>query len=291
MLRDPRVERAGRQLRQPLARAEQARRRRPRHRALSGVRREPARCDGAGDEAVRRQPGARQPRASLELLTADYSFLNERLATHYGIRNVYGSHFRRVTFTDGTRGGLLGQASILTVTSYPNRTSVTMRGRWLLANLLGAPPPPPPPDIPALDEAGAAGSRDRFASAWRGTGAIPRARRVISGWIRLGFALENFDALGKWRSGERRRPDRCRRRRFPDGTPIRGSRRSADAHRQPQGRLRADADREAAGLCDRAVASTITTCRSSARSCATLRRPITPGHRSSRASSRARRSA
>ena len=66
----------------------------------------------------------------MELLTADYTFLNERLAQHYGIPNVYGNHFRRVTFTDGVRGGLLGQASILTVTSYPNRTSVTMRGRW-----------------------------------------------------------------------------------------------------------------------------------------------------------------
>ena len=88
----------------------------------------------------------------MELVTGDYSFLNARLARHYGIRDVYGDHFRRVTFTDGKRGGLLGQSSILTVTSYPNRTSVTMRGRWLLANVLGAPPPPPPPDIPALDE-------------------------------------------------------------------------------------------------------------------------------------------
>ncbi len=96
-------------------------------------------------------------RSVMELLTADYSFLNERLATHYGIRNIYGNHFRRVTFADGTRGGLLGQSSVLTVTSYPNRTSVTMRGRWLLANLLGAPPPPPPPDIPALKDAGADG--------------------------------------------------------------------------------------------------------------------------------------
>src|SRR5262249_59473650 len=93
----------------------------------------------------------------MEMLTADYSFLNERLATHYGISNIYGSHFRRVTFADGTRGGLLGQSSVLTVTSYPNRTSVTMRGRWLLANVFGAPPPPPPPDIPALKEAGADG--------------------------------------------------------------------------------------------------------------------------------------
>src|SRR5205085_8653257 len=77
-----------------------------------------------------------------ELVTADYSFVDERLARHYGIPNIYGSRFRRVSFNDGVRGGLLGQASILAVTSYPNRTSVTVRGRWLLSNLLGGSPPP-----------------------------------------------------------------------------------------------------------------------------------------------------
>src|SRR4029079_11140357 len=89
-------------------------------------------------------------------LTADYSFLNERLAVHYGIRNIYGSHFRRVTL-GGPRGGFRGRAPPLTVPSYPNRTWVTMRGRWLLANILGAPPPPPPADIPALKDAGVDG--------------------------------------------------------------------------------------------------------------------------------------
>ena len=83
-------------------------------------------------------------RSVLELLTADYTFVNERLAKHYGIPNIYGNHFRRVTLPDDRRGGLLGHASILTVTSYPNRTSVVTRGKWVLANLLGAPPPPPP---------------------------------------------------------------------------------------------------------------------------------------------------
>ena len=91
-----------------------------------------------------------EDRSVIELLTADYSYVNERLAKHYGIPNIYGDRFRRVKFTDGVRGGLLGQASILSITSYPNRTSVVVRGRYLLANLLGSPPPPPPPDVPAL---------------------------------------------------------------------------------------------------------------------------------------------
>ena len=85
----------------------------------------------------------REDRGVGELLTANYTYVNERLARHYQIPDVFGSHFRRVTFNDGRRGGLLGQGSILTVTSYPNRTSPVLRGRWLLENILGAPPPPP----------------------------------------------------------------------------------------------------------------------------------------------------
>ena len=105
----------------------------------------------------------REDRSVVDLVTANYSFVNERLARHYRIPNVYGSHFRRVTFNDGVRGGLLGQGSILTVTSYPNRTSPVLRGRWLLDNILGAPPPPPPPDIPLLNE----GGTDTKAECWR----------------------------------------------------------------------------------------------------------------------------
>ena len=134
-----------------------------------------------------------------DLLSANYSFLNERLARHYGVPDIYGNRFRRVTFTDGIRGGLLGQASILTVTSYPNRTSVVLRGQWLLANLLGSPPPPPPPDVPALKDAGAAGQP----LALRQRMELHRKDAVCAGCHRrmdpLGFSLENFDALGKWR--------------------------------------------------------------------------------------------
>jgi len=160
-------------------------------------------------------------RSVLELLTADYSFVNERLARHYGIPNIYGDHFRRVTFSDGQRGGLLGQSSLLTVTSYPNRTSVTMRGRWLLANLLGAPPPPPPPDIPALKEAGADGQprslRERMEMHRRSPACASCHQRMDP----LGFALENFDAVGKWRTtsdGASIDPSAV----FPDGTRFAG---------------------------------------------------------------------
>ena len=96
----------------------------------------------------------RENRSVLELLDADYTFVNERLARHYGIPNVRGSHFRRVDLPEGeaVRGGLLGQGSILTVTSYANRTSPVLRGKWVLENILGTPPPPPPADVPPLDE-------------------------------------------------------------------------------------------------------------------------------------------
>jgi hypothetical protein len=145
------------------------------------------------------QAQLREDRSVGELLTANYSYLNERLARHYGIPNVYGSHFRRVTFPDGTRGGLLGQGSILTVTSYPNRTSPVLRGRWLLDNILGAPPPAPPPDVPPLKEN--AGGRPRSireqmeAHRKNPTCAVCHVRMDP-----LGFSLENFDALGKWRT-------------------------------------------------------------------------------------------
>src|SRR5207248_1845540 len=94
----------------------------------------------------------REDHSVMELLDANYTFLNERLAQHYGVPNVYGNHFRRVTLADENRWGLLGKGAILMVTSYANRTSPTIRGKWLLENLLGAPPPPPPPNVPSLKD-------------------------------------------------------------------------------------------------------------------------------------------
>src|SRR5262249_41560238 len=160
-------------------------------------------------------------RGVAELLTADYSFLNERLATHYGIPNIYGSHFRRVTFADGRRGGLLGQSSLLTVTSYPNRTSVTMRGRWVLANILGAPPPPPPPDIPALEEAAAGGEPRSLRERMERHRSNPACASCHRRMDPPRFALENFDAGGKGRTSERGAPIDAAAA-FPDGTRFDG---------------------------------------------------------------------
>ena len=159
----------------------------------------------------------REDRSVSDLLTANYTFVNERLAKHYGIPDVYGNHFRRVTFTDGMRGGLLGQASILTVTSYPNRTSVAIRGRWLLANMLGSPPPPPPPDVPALKDAGADGQPRSLRERMEVHRKNPVCASCHQRMDPLGFSLENFDAVGKWRTeamarrSMRRRPCRTAR--------------------------------------------------------------------------------
>ena len=156
-----------------------------------------------------------------DLVTANYTFVNERLARHYGIPNIYGDHFRRVTFEDGTRGGLLGQAGILAVTSYPNRTSPVLRGKWVLANLLGAPPPPPPADVPALKDAGEQGHarsiRDRMEAHRRNPACAPCHARMDP----LGFSLENYDALGKWRTESDGAPVEAAAS-LPDGSRFEG---------------------------------------------------------------------
>ena len=127
----------------------------------------------------------REDRSVVELLSANYTFVNERLARHYQIPNVRGNRFRRVTFdSDEQRGGLLGQGSLLTVTSYPNRTSPVLRGKWLLDNILGTPPPPPPPDVPPCRTAARAAKWSRCASGWNSTGRIPRAPPATRRWIR-----------------------------------------------------------------------------------------------------------
>jgi len=143
----------------------------------------------------------RENRSIMDFLTADYTFVNERLARHYGIPNVYGDRFRRVTLTDSRRRGLLGQGSQLLVTSRPNRTSVVLRGKWVLANILGVPAPTPPANVPPLEE-DAPGNhnrvltvRERMANHRKG-GACAGCHSMIDP---LGFALENFDAVGRWR--------------------------------------------------------------------------------------------
>jgi len=164
----------------------------------------------------------RADRSVMELLTADYTFVNERLARHYGMPNVYGSHFRKVALDGSPRGGLLGQGSILTVTSYSTRTSPVVRGKWLLENILGAPPPPPPADVPALKENDAAGGK---ALTVRQRMEEHRKNPVCSSCHArmdpLGFALENFDAIGKWRDVEDAQPIDTSGA-LPDGTKFQG---------------------------------------------------------------------
>ena len=143
----------------------------------------------------------REDRPIPELLRADYTYLNEQLARHYGIDDIYGSRFRRVEWRDDRRHGLLGQASLLTVTSYANRTSVVLRGKWVLENLLGAPPPPPPPNVPPLaesDRQNPTSLRERMEQ----HRSSPVCASCHSRMDPLGFAMEHFDAVGRWREDD-----------------------------------------------------------------------------------------
>jgi hypothetical protein len=151
----------------------------------------------------------REDRSVLRLLDADYTYLNERLAKHYGVPNVYGDRFRRVELgEDSPRAGLLGHGSILTVTSYATRTSPVLRGKWILDNILGMPPPPAPPDVPSLEET----RPGQHARSMREQMAQHRVNPVCATCHELmdpaGLSMENFDAIGRWRD------------RGEDGTPI-----------------------------------------------------------------------
>jgi mono/diheme cytochrome c family protein len=140
----------------------------------------------------------REDRSIADLLNTNYTFVNQRLAEHYGMKGIYGSEFRRVAVNDPNRQGLLGQASILTVTSYPNRTAPTIRGKWVLEQLLGTPPPPPPPNVPSLKEDASIKNltmRQRM-ELHRSNPTCAVCHRMMDP---LGFALENFDGLGRWR--------------------------------------------------------------------------------------------
>jgi mono/diheme cytochrome c family protein len=141
----------------------------------------------------------REDRSVVDLLTADYTFVNERLAKHYGIPNVYGSHFRRVTVADEARKGLLGKGGVLMVTSHANRTSPVVRGKWILDNILGTPPPPPPPLVPALAEKSETGQPRTMREQMEQHRANPVCASCHKLMDPLGFALENFDAIGRWR--------------------------------------------------------------------------------------------
>jgi hypothetical protein len=149
----------------------------------------------------------KEDRSVVDLMTADYTFVNERLATHYGIPNIHGSRFRRITLTDERRFGLLGKGSVLAVTSHAERTSPVLRGKWVLDNILGAPVPPPPPDIPQLKEK-AEGEKPKT---MREQMAEHRTQPICASCHKvmdpIGLSLENFDVVGGWRSDD-------------DGNPI-----------------------------------------------------------------------
>jgi mono/diheme cytochrome c family protein len=150
----------------------------------------------------------RENRSVRELLTANYTFVNERLAEHYGIPNVRGSQFRRVAFPEGSpRGGLLGQGGILTLTSYSTRTSPVLRGKYVLENLLASPPPPPPPNVPSLKtEGNKSGESLSLREAMVQHRAQPACANCHARMDPIGFAMENFDAVGKWRDQDAGKP-------------------------------------------------------------------------------------
>jgi hypothetical protein len=160
-------------------------------------------------------------RSVVDLLTADYTFVNERLAKHYGIPNVYGDQFRRVPVTDEARRGLLGQGSILTVTSHADRTSPVVRGKWILENLLGTAAPLPPPNVPPLKDSGDALKPMTMRQRMEEHRANPTCASCHRMMDPLGFALENFDAVGAWRTRDERTPIDTSGV-FVDGSPIDG---------------------------------------------------------------------
>jgi mono/diheme cytochrome c family protein len=142
----------------------------------------------------------KEDRSILDFIDADYTFLNERLAKHYGIAGVKGDHFRRVKLTDGNRGGVLTQASILTITSNPTRTSPVKRGKWILENILGTPPPPPPPEVPELSEDKKEVLSGSLRQRMEKHRANPSCATCHQRMDPLGFGFENFDAVGAWRT-------------------------------------------------------------------------------------------
>ncbi len=162
----------------------------------------------------------RENRSVLDFIQADYTFLNERLARHYKIPGIRGPEFRKVTL-DGHRGGVLTQASVLTVSSYPNRTSPVLRGKWVLENFLNTPPPPPPPDVPSLDTA-AVGSSTSLRQQLEQHRANAVCASCHSKMDPLGFALENFDAVGQWRTADGKF-DIDSSGTLPDGHSFRGA--------------------------------------------------------------------
>lgn len=164
----------------------------------------------------------RQDRSILELLNADYTFVNERLAKHYGIANVKGEEFRKVSLAGTKRGGFLTQASVLTVTAMPTRTSPVKRGKFILENVLGTPPPPPPPDVPALSEQAKDVSKATLKVRLEEHRKDPNCAVCHIRMDAIGFTMENFDAIGQWRDREGNFPVDSTGK-MPEGTVLNGA--------------------------------------------------------------------
>jgi hypothetical protein len=165
----------------------------------------------------------REDRSVVDLLTADHTFVNERLALHYGIPNVRGGQFRRVTLRDSNRYGLLGKGAVLTVTSYANRTAPVLRGAWILENIVGTPPAAPPPDVEGFPENRDGEKARSVREIMEQHRAKPSCNSCHGVMDPLGFALENFDAIGEWRDVDRYAGTRIDSSgQLADGTPIGG---------------------------------------------------------------------
>jgi len=165
-----------------------------------------------------------EDRSVLDFMTANHTFVNERLALHYGIPYIRGEHMRRVTLTDSNRFGLLGKGGVLLATSYPNRTAPVIRGAWMLENLLGTPPAAPPPDVEAFRENKDGEKALSVRAIMEQHRAKPSCNACHGVMDPLGFALENFDAIGEWRTKDRYAGDSIDPSgTLVDGTPIRGA--------------------------------------------------------------------
>jgi hypothetical protein len=164
-----------------------------------------------------------EDRSVLDFIDSDYTFMNERLARHYGRTDVTGDEFRRVKLTDNRRGGLLTQASILTLTSYPNRTSPVIRGKWVLENLLDAAPPPPPPDVPKLAETAQAEMSGTMRQRMEQHRTNPNCVTCHAQMDPIGFGLENYDAIGAWRDRDTNNVVIDASGTLPDGSSFNGA--------------------------------------------------------------------
>jgi len=165
----------------------------------------------------------RDDRSVVDLLTANYTFVNERLAAHYGIENIRGDQFRRVTLTDPNRFGLLGKGAVLMVTAYPNRTSPVLRGAYILENIMGTPPAPPPPNVEAFKENKEGEKPKTVRAIMEAHRANPTCNACHGIMDPLGFALENFDTIGSYRTMDRyTRTSIDTSGKLVDGTPING---------------------------------------------------------------------